>query len=135
MWHGRLIAGEMGTVAILLVLLAAVEASVDGQTIAGFLQATILLGTAGIVWWYTKETQRLREAAQGQTEITQQIFDASHRPYVTVKAEEPMQQFRPAGQPSGHLSCKVVFENHGSVPAAIKVWELRGTLMDYDGQE
>jgi hypothetical protein len=93
----RLIAGETWIVAILLVLLAAVEASVDGQTIAGFLQATILLGTAGIVWWYTKETQRLREAAQGQTEITQQIFDASHRPYVTVKAEEPNAAIQASG--------------------------------------
>jgi hypothetical protein len=46
-----------------------------------------------------------------------------------------MQQFRPVGQPSDRLSCKVVFENHGSVPAAIKVWELRGTLMDLDGHE
>jgi hypothetical protein len=70
----KLIAGVTGTVAILLVLLAAVEASVDGQTIAGFLQAVILLGTAGIVWWYTKETQRLREAAQQQIEVQQRPF-------------------------------------------------------------
>jgi hypothetical protein len=48
-----------------------VEASVEGPTIAGFLQAAILLGTAGIVWWYTKETQRLRETAQQQVEVQQ----------------------------------------------------------------
>lgn len=70
----RLIAGVTGTVAILLALLAAVEASVDGPTIAGFLQAAILLGTAVIVGRYTKETQGLREAAQQQIEVQQRPF-------------------------------------------------------------
>jgi hypothetical protein len=70
----RLIAGVTGTVAVLLVLLAAVEASVDGQIIAGFLQAAILSVTAVIVWWYTKETQGLREAAQQQIEVQQRPF-------------------------------------------------------------
>jgi hypothetical protein len=70
----RLIIGEVMAVAVLFVLWAVVEASTDGQTIAAFLQAAILLGTAGILLWYTKETQRLRVTAQQQVEVQQRPF-------------------------------------------------------------
>jgi len=67
----RLIAGAAVVVAVLLVFWAAVDGSMTWllffQTIAAFV-------TAGIVWWYTKETQRLREAAQRQIEVQQRPF-------------------------------------------------------------
>jgi hypothetical protein len=89
----QLIAGMAGTVAMLLVLLALVNASVDGLTVATFLQTAVLLGTAGIVWFYTKETQRLRETAQQQVKLMQQTFESSQRPYVAMMAERPAPAF------------------------------------------
>lgn len=77
-----IIGGMGGTVAILLVLLGVVEASVSGLSSEGLLQATILSLTAIIVFWYAKETQRLREAAQQQIE-------AQQRPFVIVTPETP----------------------------------------------
>jgi hypothetical protein len=79
--------GAIGTVAVLLVLLAAVEASVEGQTVAAFLQAAIMAGTAVIVWWYTKETQGLRETAQQQVRETQRQTEVQQRPFVIVTPE------------------------------------------------
>jgi hypothetical protein len=81
----RLIAWGTVAVAALLVPWAAVEASMDGQTVAAFLQAAILLGTAGIVWWYAKETRRLRETAQQQVAETQRQIEVQQRPFVIIE--------------------------------------------------
>ena len=73
-----------------------------------------------LLWRVTKE----------QAAITRRIFEASHRPYVTVKAQEPIDTHVP-----GRLLFNMVFENQGAVPADITAWEVRGTLMDFDGRE
>ena len=73
-----------------------------------------------LLWRVTKE----------QSTITRRIFEASHRPYVTVRAQEP-----PETRVQGRLLFNMVFENQGTVPADITVWEVQGTLMDLDGHE
>jgi len=73
-----------------------------------------------LLWRVTKE----------QAAITRHIFEASHRPYVTVRAQEP-----PETHVQGRLLFHMVFENQGTVPADITAWEVRGTLMDLDGHE
>lgn len=79
---------------------------------------------------YTFFTIRLWRATKTQAEITRCIFEASHRPYLTVSVLEPTDI---GGE--GGLSFKIAFENRGSVPANLIVWEARGTLMDLDGHE
>jgi hypothetical protein len=76
----KIIAGATETVAVLLLLLAAVEASMEGQTVAAFLQAAILLVTAIIVWRYTRETHQLRETAQQQLKHTRDQSETMQRP-------------------------------------------------------
>jgi hypothetical protein len=80
----RLIVGAAVVVAVLFVFWAAVEGSMMWlmffQTIAAFV-------TAGIVWWYTKETQRLRETAQQQVEATYQQIEVQQRPLVIVEPQ------------------------------------------------
>jgi hypothetical protein len=73
-----------------------------------------------LLWRVTKE----------QAAITRRIFEASHRPYVTVRTQEPTDTHVP-----GRLLFNMVFENQGAVPADITAWEVRGTLMDLDGYE
>jgi hypothetical protein len=80
----RLMAWETGAVVVLLVLWATVEASMDGATVASFMQVAVLIGTAGIVWWYTKETQRLRETAQQQVAETKRQIEVQLRPYLVA---------------------------------------------------
>jgi hypothetical protein len=53
----------------------------DGPTMLGFAQVVVLSVTAVIVWWYTRETQRLRKAAEQQIEVQQ-------RPFIIVTPEE-----------------------------------------------
>jgi hypothetical protein len=53
----------------------------DGPTMVGFAQVVVLSVTAVIVWWYTRETQRLRKAAEQQIEVQQ-------RPFIIVTPEE-----------------------------------------------
>lgn len=69
-------------VAVLLVFWAAVEGSTTWlmffPTIAAFV-------TAGIVWWYTKETQQLRETAQQQVEAAHQQIEVQQRPLVIAE--------------------------------------------------
>jgi hypothetical protein len=79
------IMGLIVAVGVLLVFWAVVDGPQEWtkhQAVAAYLQTIILLGTAGIVWWYTEETRRLREAAQQQIEVQQ-------RPFVIVTPETP----------------------------------------------
>jgi len=79
---------------------------------------------------YAVFTLLLWEATRKQAEITRRIFEAGHRPYLTVRTQEPTDT-----RAQGNLSFKIVFENQGTVPADITAWEVRGTLMDLDGHE
>jgi hypothetical protein len=79
---------------------------------------------------YTIFTIGLWKQAKRQAKITQNMFEASHRPYLFVQTEEPVNT-----RTHGSLSVKMVLHNNGTVPADITGWELRGTLMDYDGHE
>jgi hypothetical protein len=56
-----------------------IKAVLSNPAAPGWTQAVILLITAYIVWRYTKETQRLREEAQRQTELQM-------RPFVVLEA-------------------------------------------------
>jgi hypothetical protein len=120
----------IGVVAVLLLCLVIID-----ESLVKWLNTNGGAVVAMVTTVYTFFTILLWRATRQQAEITRLTFEASHRPYVTVKAEEPGPQFMPVGQSSGRLSFKVVFENHGSVPAAITAWEARGTLMDHDGHE
>src|SRR5262245_13868491 len=76
--------GLLVAVGVLLVFWVVVDGSREWtkhQAVAAYLQILILLGTAVIVWGYTKENQRLRETAQQQIEVQQ-------RPFVIVTPEE-----------------------------------------------
>lgn len=57
------------------------------------IQAVILAVTAGIIWWYTKETQKLRQTAQQQvaaahqqTQEIQRQIEVQLRPFLVVTA-------------------------------------------------
>src|SRR5437867_4067328 len=54
------------------------------QTVASWVQAGILIITAGVIGWYTVETYRLRKEAQKQTEL-------QLRPLVILKGSPPVQ--------------------------------------------
>lgn len=73
-----------------------------------------------LLWWATKR----------QADITQSMFEASHRPFVNVEPKEPTET-----NVVGGLSFRLVVTNQGTVPADITNWEVRGTLMDIDGVE
>jgi len=89
-------------------------------TVAGVLVATAYSVFAAFQWRATKQ----------QADLTQRIFEASHRPYLTTAVLEPTETGT-----HGRLSFAVVFENVGSVPADITRWEISGTLMDLEQHE
>jgi hypothetical protein len=120
----------IGAVAVLLLCLIVID-----EALVNWLNTNSGAVLAMVTAIYTVFTLLLWHATKTQAEITRQAFEAGHRPYMTVKAEKPMRQFMPVDQPSGRISFKVVFENHGSVPAAITAWALRGSLVDLDGHE
>ncbi|MDH3444210.1 MAG: hypothetical protein OEN50_09835 [Deltaproteobacteria bacterium] len=70
----------------------------------------------------------LRES-RNHTIATRKIFEASHRPYVSIK----IVQTDSAGQ--DHMRVVMVFDNQGSVPANITTWEIKGSLMGEDDWE
>jgi hypothetical protein len=53
-------------------------------SIAYFAQPVILAITGGILWWYTKETQRLRKTAELQIKTTQEQIETIQRPFVVI---------------------------------------------------
>jgi hypothetical protein len=62
------------------------------EVIAMYVQAGILAISAWIVWKYTKETQRLRQTAQGQVEVSreqvkvsQEQIETMQRPFIVVE--------------------------------------------------
>jgi hypothetical protein len=126
----NLIVWEIGALAVLLFCLVIID-----STLVEWLNTNSGAVMAIVTTVYALFTILLWLATKQQAEITRLTFEASHRPYVTMKAEEPGRQWMPVGQASGRLSFNVVFENHGSVPAAITAWEVRGTLMDLDRHE
>ncbi len=77
---------------------------------------------------YTIFTLGLWRQTKKQAEITRHIFEASNRPYVSVRAEEPRKT-----RAHNSRSFGFVFQNMGNVPADITAWEVHGTLMDYHG--
>jgi len=89
-------------------------------TVVGAVVAAVYAFFTILLWRVTKE----------QAVITRRIFEARHRPYVTVRAQEPTDT-----RVQGDLLFNMVFENQGTVPADITAWEVRGTLMDLDGHE
>lgn len=88
--------------------------------VAGVVVATAYSIFAALQWRATK----------AQADITRRTFEASHRPYLTVEAQEPTDTGT-----HGLLSFALAFLNHGSVPADITAFEVAGTLMDLDGPE
>ncbi len=79
---------------------------------------------------YTILALGLWRQTKKQAEITRHIFEASHRPYVSVRAEAPRQT-----RAQNDLSFGFVFQNMGNVPADITPWEVHGTLLDSYGHE
>jgi hypothetical protein len=53
------------------------------------LNNVILAITAVILWWYTRETKRLRETAQRQVEAAYQQIEVQQRPLVIIEAPRP----------------------------------------------
>lgn len=81
---------------------------------------------------YAYFTIRLWQATKTQAEITRLIFEAGHRPYVSVMVRQLIPFIEEC---QGHLKGTVVIENHGSVPAAITAWDIQGRLMNNQGHE
>ena len=69
-------------------------------------------------------------ATKRQADLTQHIFEASRRPYVTTEAHELTD-----AKTNGRLSFNLVFRNEGTVPTDITDFDVRGALMDLDGRE
>jgi hypothetical protein len=95
---------------------------------------------------YAFFTIRLWQATKEQATITRSTFEASHRPYVTLKVYHELAFcmsrspglpiFMPEAQsPPGRLSFHLVLEDHGSVPATITAWEVHCTLINSNGHE
>ena len=67
-------------------------------------------------------------ATKRQATLTQRIFEASNRPYVSVWAKE--------GEPQGSdtISFSLLVENVGSVPAEVIDWVVSATLSEVGGE-
>jgi hypothetical protein len=73
------------------------------------------------LWRATRAQARI---AKEQAEVTRMAFEASHRPYVTMRAKEPADT-----RTHGRLSFQMVVVNQGPVPAEITAWVVRGTIL------
>jgi hypothetical protein len=89
-----------------------------------------------LLWWATK-----RQAA-----LTRRIFEASHRPHVSLWVSDEDRGFAPAvdalrvnaitenvGAGVDTLRFNAIIENVGTAPAEVTKWEVSGSLMDPDG--
>src|SRR5262245_33545306 len=112
-----------GVVAVLLLCLIIIDSALVGwlNTNNGAVMAlmTATFGVFNILLWHVTKQQ---------AEIARRTFEASHRPYVTIKAvpeRQSEQALRPRVIITGRehlqdLSVNILFENHGPVPATIK---------------
>jgi hypothetical protein len=81
---------------------------------------------------YAYFTILLWRATKTQAKITQLMFEASHRPYLSVTVRQLIPFLEAQRE---HLDSRVVIENHGSVPAAITAWDIQSSLMIDRGPE
>ena len=81
---------------------------------------------------YALVTIPLWLATRGQAKITRHMFEAGHRPYVSMMVRQLIPFIE---EHQAHLKGTVVVENHGSVPAAITAWDIQGRLMNDQGHE
>jgi hypothetical protein len=82
---------------------------------------------AAVTAIYSFFTILLWFATRRQAEITRQIFDASHIPYLSIRVEDATDMSE-----KGVLSFNLILENQGTVLAHIMKWELRGILTDLE---
>jgi hypothetical protein len=82
-------------------------------TVAGVLVAILYAIFTGGLW---KETRR-------QAKITQRMFEASHRPYVSINPLWTTGDVDPRTARRG-ISIEFTLENHGGVPAVVSRWQV-----------
>ena len=121
-WY--VIAGESGAVVVLLLCLVIID-----ESSVKWLNTNSGAVVAMVTTVYTIFTILLWQATRTQAEITRQAFEASHRPFLSVRAEEPTDRV------NNRLLFNLVFETHGLVPATITAWDIQGALTELDGQE
>jgi hypothetical protein len=85
--------------------------------------------TALVTTIYAIFTVLLWQATKRQATLTQRTFEASNRPYLSMRLEED------AVGSFSVLSFTVEIVNVGSVPAEITKWEVSASLMDLDGKQ
>ena len=83
-----------------------------------------LLGLA-IAPVYARVTLGLWQETKRRADLAQQVFEASHRPYVSLTV-----QWDQSVVGVDLLFFETVFENHGAVPAVISKWDVRASRPD-----
>lgn len=89
-------------------------------TVAGVVVAAAYSIFAVLQWRATKT----------QADITRRIFEAGHRPWITVRAEEPV-----VIGVTERLSFALVFHVHGTVPGTVTDFDVKGVVIGGSGSE
>ncbi len=85
--------------------------------------------TAMVTAVYAFFTVLLWRATKRQATLTQRTFEASHRPYLSLRVGEQ----GTTGAERDALRFDALIENVGAIPAEVTKWEVSATLMDLDG--
>lgn len=114
----------------------------DQPAFIGALQAIILAATFGVIWWYTSETQKIREATYQQNQIMgdqlrvmqetsaqqiqlmgEQLQVSRENSELQSAKEKSVHQpiFRPAGYSCARNEANVKFKNLGAVIKNISI--------------
>ncbi len=85
----------------------------------------VALGGVAVAAFYAYLTRGLLRATKQQADITQRVFEASHRPFLLITAPAPTRL-------SGDLHWDFRLENKGPVPAILTAWQL---TVRFEGHE
>jgi hypothetical protein len=85
--------------------------------------------TAIVTAIYAFFTVLLWRATHRQATLTQRAFEASNRPYISLRSQE-----EDPPHDLDAVSFTVLIENLGSVPAHVTKWEVSASLMGQDGK-
>ncbi len=90
----------------------------------------VLVTVAGVggAWYYAFLTRRLWQTANRQADITQEMFEAGNRPWVTPTLGKPRLD-------PNLVSFDLLLRNGGTVPADITRWEMQPSVVDGNGNE
>jgi hypothetical protein len=80
---------------------------------------------------YAFFTILLWKATKTQADITRRTFEASHRPYLSLRVSEQ----GTTGAERDAVRFDAIIENVGPIPAEVTKWEVSANLMDVDGAQ